>query len=268
MMKPKLYMIVLGIAALLMLFNQYQILSVSAKLNPGSETGFIIGTALSGVSALSEDDNVVVGPQLNPDGRTTKLVEWPTISEVPNVQDTGNPAQDAINYIIPTGTPWYLANELGAQLGISFDDPITAQNVWRSLERNIQLDSDQQARYNRLISIFTCDYCCGGPNSVTTINRCGCAHAYAWKGMAKFFVGYYGDEYSDEEILGEMTRWKGLWYPKGMVQDYLVYAGQADASTLRHGGSAGIQAQFSGQGEGGSAPITDLDSLPGMVGGC
>ena len=86
--------------------------------------------------------------------------------------------------------------------------------------------------------------------------------------MARFFIKYHGDQYTDEQILGEMTRWKGLWYPKGMIQDYLVYTGEADASTLQHGGSVGIKAQFAGQGGGGSASVSELDNLPGMVGGC
>ena len=258
----KFGIIAIAITAMLILFNQYQIGQISAMLSGG------LTTSSSGASLFSGKGGVIVGPQLNSDGRTTKLAEWPTISEVPKPQDSGDPSQDAINYIIPTGAPWYLAEGPGAQLGISFDDPIRAQKVWGSLSRSIDLDGTQEKRYNKLTSYFTCDYCCGGPNSVTTISRCGCAHAYAWKGMARFFIKYYGDKYSDEEILGEMTRWKGLWYPKGMIQDYLVYIGQADASTLNHGGSVGIQAQFAGQGGGGSASISELDNLPGMVGGC
>jgi hypothetical protein len=264
----KFGLIAIGIVSLLFLFNQYQISSVTSMLDTSS-TGFSVRSGSSGISLFSGDGGVIVGPQLRSDGRTTKLVEWPTISDVPKPGDSGDAAQDAINYVIPTGTPWYLAEGPGADLGISFDDPIPAQQTWGKLERAIELDSEQQKRYDKLTSVFTCDYCCGGPNAVTTINRCGCAHAYAWKGMARFFVAYYGDKFSDEEILGEMTRWKGLWYPKGMIQDYLVYTGSADASTLNHGGSVGIQEQFAGQGGGSSsASISDLENLPGMVGGC
>ncbi len=55
-----------------------------------------------------------------------------------------------------------------------------------------------------------------------------------------------------------------------MVQDYLVYTGKADPNSLRHGGSAGIQAQFSGQSgtTSTSASIDNLQDLPNMVGGC
>jgi hypothetical protein len=272
----KFSMVALGIAALLILFNQFQINSVSGMFGVG---GLSFGSASHRVSLLSGEGGVIVGPQLNPDGRTTKLVEWPTISEVPEPQNTGDPTQDAINYIIPTGTPGYVVEGPGSELlgGVTFDEPIQSQQIWAALTGSarfskfgskVELSPEQEQRYELLTGVFSCDYCCGGPTSVTTISRCGCAHAYAWKGIARFFVGYYGDTYSDEEILGEMTRWKGLWYPKGMIQDYLVYTGQSDASTLRHGGAAGIQAQFTGQGGGQSASISELDDLPGMVGGC
>ncbi|MDP7180597.1 MAG: hypothetical protein QF824_04980 [Candidatus Woesearchaeota archaeon] len=272
----KFSMVVLGIAFFLMVFNQYQINSVSDMFGRG---GSSIGGISHRLNLLSGKGGVIIGPQLNPDGRTTKLVEWPTISEVPKPGNTGDPTQDAINYIIPTGVPPYVHEGPGSELlaGISFDEPIPSQQIWASLTGSarfaqfgskIELSHEEEERWQKLTGVFTCEYCCGGPSQVTTISRCGCAHAYAWKGIARFFVRYYGDK-ADEEILGEMTRWKGLWYPKGMIQDYLVYTGHADASTLSHGGSAGIAAQFAGQGGGGSsASVSELNDLPGMVGGC
>ena len=255
-------------------YNQLQINSLS-----DSSVG-ILRSGSSRISLFSGGGGGnMVGPQINADGRTTQLVEWPTISEVPDSPDTGNPTQDAISYVIPTGTPFYVASGPGSERlqGITFDDPIQSQQIWASFTGSsrfakfgskVDLTAEQEARWDKLTGIFTCEYCCGGPSQVTTINRCGCAHAYAWQGMARFFLGYYGDDYTDEEILGEMTRWKGLWYPKGMIQDYLVFTGEADASTLRHGGSAGIVAQFAGQGGGGTASVSELQDLPGMVGGC
>ena len=163
--------------------------------------------------------------------------------------------------------------------GVSFDDPIASQKIWASLlgsrrfgtENQIQLTPEEEKRWQKLTSVFTCDFCCGGPNSVTTINQCGCAHSYAWQGMAKFFIKYYPQS-TDEQILGEMTKWKGLWYPKGMIQDYLVYTGQQSADTLTHGGSVGIKQQFLQQAPSTQhqtqATATPVDQLPSMVGGC
>ncbi len=267
----------LVIVALLILFNQYQLTTIAGMMHLAPKSSSILARFTS--SSLSVDGKIV-GPQLNPDGRTTKLVEWPTISGMPKPQHSGDAAKDAIDYMIPKGVPSYAESGPGSELlqGLSFDDPIAAQKIWAQLEGNsrvgttkrIQLTADEEQRYKKLTNVFTCDFCCGGPSSVTRISQCGCQHAYAWKGMTRFFVKYYPEK-TDEEILGEMTKGKAMWYQKGMVEDYLVYTGQKDAKTLRHGGSVGIQQQFAGQNLGStsaSASDVNTDSLNTMVGGC
>ncbi len=269
--------------AVLILFNQFQISQVNALVSgtTSSVSSFVKSTSSPIKLVGSGKGGVVIGPQLNPDGRTTKLVEWSTISETPAPKSTGNPTQDAIAAVVPIGTPFYVLQGGGAEKikGVTFDDPITSQKVWASLlgsrrfgtANAIQLTPEEEQRWQKLTSVFTCDFCCGGPNSVTTISRCGCAHSYAWQGMAKFFIRYYPN-YSDEQILGEMTKWKGLWYPQGMIQDYLVYTGQQPATILTHGGSVGIRQQFLQQAPSTQqqthATATPLDDLPSMVGGC
>ena len=136
----------------------------------------------------------------------------PTISELPIKAPTGNIVQDLVNNIVPHGTPRY-----GAEAGVSFDDPLTAQKLW-SKARAIQLDAGQQKRWSRIVNSFTCDYCCGSPQNPTIITRCGCAHSYAAQGMARWFIKNYGDSYSDEQIYGEMARWYALWYPGPTVK--------------------------------------------------
>ena len=274
---------IVAFVAVLILFNQFQISQLNALVSGASSPiGSFIKSVSSPVKLVgSGKSGIVIGPQLNTDGRTTKLVEWPTISETPAPKSTGNPTQDAIAAVVPTGTPFYVLQGEGIEKikGISFDDPLTSQKVWASLlgskrfgtANAIKLTPEEEQRWQKLTSVFTCDFCCGGPNSVTTIARCGCAHSYAWQGMAKFFIKYYPD-YTDEQILGEMTKWKGLWYPQGMIQDYLVYTGQQPASILTHGGSIGIKQQFLQQAPNSQqqtqASATPLDQLPSMVGGC
>lgn len=263
-----------AVVALLIFFNQFQISEVSAMLSGGSSGVSTFAKSLSTPLKLgSGKGGVVIGPQINSDGRTTHLVEWPTISETPAPKDASN----AIAVVVPTGVPFYAAQGPGAEKiqGASFDDPLTSQKVWASLlgskrfgtANAIQLTPEEEQRWQKLTSVFTCDFCCGGPNSVTTINRCGCAHSFAWQGMAKFFIKNY-PQYTDEQILGEMTKWKALWYPKGMIQDYLVFTGQQSADTLNHGGSVGIRQQFAGQNINAQAAATPVDQLPSMVGGC
>ena len=271
-----------AVITVLVLFNQAQVSQVNALTNgKSSSVASFMKSVSTPLKLGSGKGGVVIGPQLNTDGRTTKLVEWPTISETPATKDTGNPTQDAIIAVVPTGTPFYALEGSGSEKiqGASFDDPITSQKVWASLlgsrrfgtENAIQLTPEEEQRWQKLTGVFTCDFCCGGPNSVTTIASCGCAHSYAWQGMAKFFIKYHPD-YTDEQILGEMTKWKALWYPQGMIQDYLVYTGQQPASILTHGGSTGIKQQFLQSGSSGQqqthASVTPLDQLPSMVGGC
>ena len=242
---------VIAVVAVLLIFNQIQLFQLTNPLTGGAHAVTSAGLK------LSNKPGTIVGPQLNADGRTTHIREWPTISETPKKAPTGDATQDAINNVIPTGTPSYVLEGPGHEKiqGVTFDDPISSQKIWGSLlgsrrfgsDNAIQLTPEEEARWSKIVNLFTCDYCCGGPGQVTHIANCGCAHSYGWQGMAKFFIKYYGDKYTDEQIMGEMTKWKGLWYPKGMIQDYLKFA--------------------SGQG-GEGASLDQLDKLPGMVGGC
>ena len=136
----------------------------------------------------------------------------PTISELEIAASTGDVTQDIINNVIPRGTPWY-----GQEAGVSFADPVAAATLWGK-GRAIQLNGDEQKRWERIVNSFTCDYCCGSPQQPTIITRCGCAHSIAAQGMAKWFIKNYGDKYSDEEIYGEMARWYALWYPGPTVK--------------------------------------------------
>ncbi|MEM4282286.1 MAG: hypothetical protein QW559_01540 [Candidatus Woesearchaeota archaeon] len=150
-------------------------------------------------------------------GYRTIVKSLPTISELPIIPSTGDVVKDLANNIIPRGTPWY-----GPEAGVSFDDPITAQKLW-ARGRALQLTTEQEKRWQRIVNSFTCDYCCGSPQHPTIITRCGCAHSLAAQGMAKWFIKNYGDRFSDEEIYGEMARWYALWYPgptiKRIVQE-------------------------------------------------
>ena len=272
--------LVVAITAII-LFNQVQI-SNSKEMITGRTSGSGFFSSLSPIKLGSGKGGMIIGPKINSDGRTTRLVEFKTISETPPPKDTGNSVQDAIATVVPKGIPFYVTSGPGSEKiqGASFDDPMTSQKVWASLlgskrfgsSNEIKLTPEEQKRWEGIVSVFTCDYCCGSPKSVTTINRCGCAHSYGWQGMAKFFIKYYPN-YTDDEIKGEMTKWKAIWYPQGMIQNYLVYTGQQPASILTtQGGSIGIKQQFLEQGASGSkateSSVEPLENLPSMVGGC
>ena len=221
--------IVITILIGLFIVNQILISQVTAKSGLSSGGGGI--TRLFGIKTASA--TIVYAPKINSDGKTTTIVEQPTITEVPANPNTGDALADAKVVMIPTGKPFYAPDD------ISFDDPINAQNKWGAYENNITLSGTLQSRYDALISTFTCNYCCGGPNNVTTINHCGCRHAKAWRGMFKYMLQTYGDKYTDEQLKGEAYRWTGIWYPKGVLEDYLLVTGKGDVLGHQTHGGAG-----------------------------
>jgi len=212
----------------LFLVNQFLMTQVSVTMGIASR-GFVAN--IFGIKTTSAA--TIIAPKLNPDGKTTTLVEQPTIIEVPANPNTGNVLSDAKAVMILTGKPFYAPDD------ISFDDPINAQNKWGAFENSITLTGDLQNRYNQLINTFTCNYCCGGPTNVTIVARCGCRHAKAWRGFFKYMLQNYGDKYSNEQLMGEAYRWTGIWYPKGVLEDYLLATGKGDALGHQTHGGAG-----------------------------
>lgn len=217
-------------SALIVLFlvNQFLMTQVSATMGIASG-GFV--ASIFGIKTTSAA--TIIAPKLNPDGKTTSLVEQLTITEVLANPNTGDNLADAKVVMIPTGKPFYSPDD------ISFDDPINAQNKWGAYEGSITLSGDLQSRYNELINTFTCNYCCGGPTNVTTVARCGCRHAKAWRGMFKYMLQNYGDKYTNEQLKGEAYRWTGIWYPKGVLEDYLLATGKGDVLGHQTHGGAG-----------------------------
>lgn len=218
----------LGLTALF-LFNQYLIgqISETTGLRP---KGSLIGSVLGLKTAATYS---VIAPKLNSDGKTTSLVEQPTISEVPPNPNTRDPVEDAKIVMIPTGKPFYAPEDT------SFDDPLNAQKKWQIFNKSLQLTPEQEQRWKGLTNTFTCNYCCGGPNNVTVIARCGCQHSKAWQGFFKYMIVSFGDKYSDDQLKGEAYRWTGIWYPKGVLEDYLLATGKSEAMTHAPHGGAG-----------------------------
>jgi len=237
----RLTLIAVVISAIFLIINQFVIASLD-------------GSSSSSIS-FSGKTGSTLGVGLKSDG-TRGVIEYPTISEVPDIDETGDAVQDALNKYVPTGTPWYADD-----VGVSFDDPVNSLNIWAEVGGPLgeraggrfsgsktiwekDLTPEQQARYEKLVSVATCDFCCGSPQRPTRVNECGCSHAGAARGIIKYFIQNYGDKYSDEQILGERSRWQTLWYPGPTVK--LILSESPD----------------------GEASVSDLSQLPSMVGGC
>ena len=121
--------------------------------------------------------------------------------------------------IIPTGTPAIYGNELGVSYdSVSSTNPTLANQVIAklgNLDRTITLQGDDLQRYIDIASKISCEYCCGATSVIFSNGEpaCGCAHSYAMRGLAKYLITQHGDQYTDEEILGEMGKWKVLFFP-------------------------------------------------------
>lgn len=193
---------------------------------------------------------------------------------------TGDPQKDAIAVVIPRGTPFY-----GEQLGVSFDDPIKGLEVLAQLDpsygRNkLQLTQEEKQKYIQILTVRSmgCQYCCGADTSVTEDGRptCGCKHSWAMRGLTAYLVKSYPD-LSNEEIMREISKWKGLFFPKQMVAKYIQESqtGQYSpdiASLLLDIDEEKMKELKAAVAAGGNAQqdssASGIESLPSMVGGC
>lgn len=223
-----LQQIIVPFLIILFLFNQLMITSVAMAMGMSSPNGII-----ASFLGMKGGSKMIWAPKLNPDGKTTSLYQWTTITDVMANPHSGDALADAKVVTLATGKPFYAPAE------ISFDDPLTAQKEWGAMVTSVKLSKDQEARYQQLISLMTCSYCCGSPTQVTLNKNCGCAHANAVRGFYRYMIQNYGDKYSDEVLIGESHRWYALWYPKGMIEDYLLATGNSSALPHETHGGAG-----------------------------
>ena len=220
----------LAVLTLIVAFSVNQFLITQTAAQMGIATGSL--AQLLGIQGANAKK--IIAPKVNTDGTTTSLVEQPTITDVLANPRTGDALADAKVVMIATGKPFYAPSD------ISFDDPINAQKKWGAYEGSITLSGDLNARYEKMRgSIMVCSYCCGSPTRVTMNKNCGCAHARAVRGFYKYMLETYGEQYTDEQLVGESHRWYAIWYPKGMLEDYLLATGNEQALPHQTHGGAG-----------------------------
>ncbi len=111
----------------------------------------------------------------------------------------------------------------GSELGVSFDD-VSASNPQKAdatikklgvLDQQITLTGEDLQRYIKIASQISCEYCCGAKSIIFENGQaaCGCAHSYAMRGLAKYLIKNHASEYTDDQILEEMGKWKTLFFP-------------------------------------------------------
>jgi hypothetical protein len=127
----------------------------------------------------------------------------------------------------------------------------------QALDTSITLSGDDKTRYITVASQISCEYCCGAPSIISSTGApaCGCAHSYAMRGLAKYLIVNHGSEYTDDEILIELAKWKALYFPSQSQTKAAALSAQGIPVTFINVGSnkyTGIESGSSG----------------GMVGGC
>lgn len=183
----------------------------------------------------------------------------------------GDPTQDAIKFVISQGVP----EIYGTELGVSFDQVQASMNIMSLYDpeygkQKIALTGDDLKRYIDIGLRISCEYCCGAKSIIFQNGRaaCGCAHSQAMRGLAAYLLTKHGQEYSNDEILRELARWKGVYFPKQMIQKL---AGHLQGSNFTPDTAAlvmGVKLPNYGKGSS-NAPIpSEIQNLPSMVGGC
>ncbi len=141
--------------------------------------------------------------------------------------------EDAVKAVIPRGVP----KVYGPELNVSFERPVESLNSLALLDGDLypdgklkyaQLNDAQKERYVRIGSSIACEFCCGATTLVFSDGKpaCGCQHSAAMRGLAKYLLLNHENEYSDQQVLDELAKWKALFFPKQMIAKYMQANGQ------------------------------------------
>ncbi len=130
--------------------------------------------------------------------------------------------------VMPKGEP----KIYGAELGVSYDD-ISASDQQKAdasinrlgiLDQQITLSGKDKERYIEIAGQMSCEYCCGVESIISKdgSSACSCAHSFAMRGLAKYLIKNHGSEFTDNEILEELGKWKTLFFPGEISKKALV----------------------------------------------
>jgi len=185
------------------------------------------------------------------------------------VEANSNPAANSVSSatlgpdVIPKGVP----SVYGQELGVSYDDvspndQAKADTTIRKLamlDVGINLTGEKLQRYITITNQISCEYCCGAKAITFSDGRpaCGCAHSYAMRGVAKYLLDKHPTEFTNDQILEELGKWKTLFFPGIMTQKAQVL--QQQGITLNYIDLASNKYRGIEQG---------TASGGGMVGGC
>ena len=200
-------------------------------------------------------------------GLTSKLAIWGG----GGAALTGNISEDSIKLAFFQGQPAVY----GQELSVNFDDVENSMNTMKRFDptygaNKIILEGDLLKRYISVSLLISCEFCCGAKSIITENGdaACGCAHSQAMRGLSAYLIQKHGGEYTDDQILRELARWKGRYFPKQMIQKT---AEQLQSGTYTPDVASLVLdvklPKYNGKNQ--NAPLpSEIKDLPGMVGGC
>lgn len=199
-MLEKVLIVFLAVAVVIMVFNVFQVKSVEG-----------VGASVSGASTVGSN---AVSQEMSGDTAAETAATEAILAMMEEIR--------------PKGVPEIYGAELGVNFdAVAADTPEEAEDNIKKLgllDKQITLTGDDLQRYIAVGTMIGCEYCCGAEAIIFSNGQaaCGCAHSYAMRGLAKYLIKYHGDEYTNEEILEELGKWKTLFFPGKLAQKALV----------------------------------------------
>jgi len=188
-----------------------------------------------------------------------------------NAKLTGNLSEDATKLSFVGGVP----EKYGPELNVNFDDVQNSMDIMKQFDLGYgknkpNLSAEEKNRYTAILLRISCEFCCGAAAIVFENGEpsCGCAHSQAMRGLTAYLIKNHGTEYTDDQILRELARWKGRYFPKQMVQKTMnqIQSGEytPDIASLL----LDVKLPKYGANDTKQPTSADLESAPAMVGGC
>jgi len=238
---------------------------------------FIVNSVLLSVLLLSTGGNQIIlykiHNKLGIKSALTQIIEKTVSgsSQSGAASLSGNAGEDAVKLAFRQGVP----EIYGSELGVSFDQVVQSMSIMKIYDptygqKKITLTGDNLKRYIEIGSKIACEYCCGAKSLVFPDGKaaCGCAHSQAMRGLAAYLILNHGGEYSNDQILRELARWKGKFFPKKMsdkVAQQLIDGNfTPDTAAL----VLGLKLPDYGKGNQAAPLPSNIKDQPGMVGGC
>ncbi|MCK5413613.1 MAG: hypothetical protein KAI57_04550 [Candidatus Pacebacteria bacterium] len=191
-----------------------------------------------------------------------------------NKELTGDLMQDSIDLVISKGVP----EIYGEEMGVTFDEVQSAITLMKKYDpydlkpkgSRIIPQGDNLQRYIDVTGKISCEYCCSATSIINPKNgrsACGCAHSMAMRGLAAYLIQYH-PEMSNDEILRELALWKGLYFPKQMIKKMAEQLQNGNYTPDTASLVVGVDLPDYGEGSVNAPLPSEIENLPGMVGGC